>query len=338
MARGFAITWSRLTAWVKRHLLLSTAIGILLGYIIYELVTTVLVVCRDAYVTTDIVVIAPEVSGPMLTLGVTDNEPVQVGTLLFTIDPVPFKIELDRENAALELVRANLTGAKDRLALAESDIAAKAASFDDAATNRERGLELLKEQVVSQETVDNLERAYKVARAQLDQSRAAKVVAEQEVAVQSAQVQQVEAAVAKAQWELTRTEVKSGVKGRVAPFVIRPGSFLQAGKSVLAIVTTNNWRVIANLPERHLSNLRAGQQVWLSIGSDPWQVHEGRIRSIAPGVSRSDLATTALPYVEPVTEWIRLPRRFPVEIDLGDLPEKNLLYTGANATVWWIQW
>ena len=338
MLRGFEITRSKLIAWVKRHLLISTAIGIFLGYIAYQLVTTVLVVCRDAYVTADIVAIAPEVSGPMATLGVTDNQPVEVGTLLFTIDPRPFQIELDRENAALELARANFIGAKDRLALAESDIEAKKASFDDAVTNRDRGLELFKESVVSQEAVDNLERAYKVAQAELNESRASRVVAEQEVAVQSAQVQQVQASVAKAQWELSRTEVKSEVKGRVAPFVTRPGSFLQAGRSVLAIVTNNNWRVVANLPERHLYNLRVGQQIWLSIGSGPRQVHTGRIRSIAPGVSRSEEATTALPYVKPNTEWIRLPRRFPVEIDLDDLTEKNPLYMGANATVWWLQW
>ena len=107
---------------------------------------------------------------------------------------------------------------------------------------------------------------------------------------------------------------------------------------MLAIVTNNNWRVVANLPERHLYNLRVGQHIWLWIGSGPWQVHTGRIRSIAPGVPRSDEATTALPYVKPNTEWIRLPRRFPVEIDLDDSTEKSPLYMGANATVWWLQW
>ena len=86
---------------------------------------------------------------------------------------------------------------------------------------------------------------------------------------------------------------------------------------MLAIVTNNNWRVVANLPERHLYNLRVGQHIWLWIGSGPWQVHTGRIRSIAPGVSRSDEATTALPYVKPNTEWIRLPRRFPVGIEVA---------------------
>jgi membrane fusion protein, multidrug efflux system len=329
--------FSGLIAWLKRHPLIGTALALFLVYVVYEFCTTFLVICRDAYVTANIVTVAPQVSGPMLRLAVTDNQTVESGDLLFTIDPRPFQIELDREKAALALAQANLSGAKDRLALAQSNIDAKQATFDDATINRGRGLELLKENVVSQETVDNLERSFKVAEAELAQSRAAKVVAEQDVAVQNAEIQRVETAVAKAQWELSRTEIKSPANGRVAPFQIRPGTFLEVGKSVLAIVTADNWRIMANLPERHLSGLHVGQPVWVSLGSDPWRVYTGHVRSIAPGVSRSANAVNVLPYVEPATEWIRLPRRFPVEIYLSDPPDKKDLFLGSNATVWWIQ-
>jgi membrane fusion protein (multidrug efflux system) len=160
------------------------ALAIFFGYVAYEFCTTFIVICRDAYVTADIVAVAPEVRGPMLRLAVTDNQSVQAGDLLFAIDPQPYQIELDRQEAALALAQANLTGAKDRLALAQSDIDAKKATFDDATINRDRGLELLKENVVSQESVDNLQRRFKVSQAELDQSRAAKTVAEQDVAVQ----------------------------------------------------------------------------------------------------------------------------------------------------------
>jgi membrane fusion protein, multidrug efflux system len=328
---------SALTAWLKRHPLIGTALGLFLVYLVYEFCTTFLVICRDAYVTADIVAVSPEVSGPMLRLAVTDNQSVAAGDLLFTIDPEPYQIELDREKAALALAQANLGGAKDRLALAQNNIDGKKATFDDASINRDRGLQLLKQNVVSQETVDNLERTFKVAEAELAQARAARVVAEQDIEVQNAEVQRVETAVAKAEWELTKTEIKSPARGRVAPFQIRPGTFLEVGKSVLAIVTADNWRIMANLPERHLSGLQIGQPVWVSIGSDPWRIYTGRIRSIAPGVARSANTVNVLPYVEPATEWIRLARRFPVEIDLSDLPEKKDLFLGSNATVWWIQ-
>lgn len=328
---------SALIAWLKRHPLIGTALALFLVYVAYEFCTTFLVICRDAYLTADIVAVAPEVSGPMLRLAVVDNQSVASGDLLFTIDSRPYQIELDREKATLALAQANLSGAKDRLALAQNNIDGKEATFDDATINRDRGLQLLKENVVSQETVDNLQRSFKVAQAELAQSRAAKVVAEQDVVVQNAEVQRVETAVAKAEWELSKTQIKSPARGRVAPFQIRPGTFLEVGKSVLAIVTADNWRIMANLPERHLSGLQIGQPVWVSIGSDPWRIYTGHIRSIAPGVARSANAVNVLPYVEPTTEWIRLPRRFPVEINLSDLPDKKDLFLGSNATVWWIQ-
>jgi multidrug efflux system membrane fusion protein len=328
---------SALIPWLKRHPLIGTALALFLVYVAYEFCTTFLVFCRDAYVTADIVAVAPQVSGPMLRLAVTDNQSVAAGDLLFTIDPQPYQIELDREKAALELARANLSGAKDRLALAQNDIEAKKATFDDVTINRDRGLQLLKENVVSQETVDNLQRSFKVAEADLAHTRAARVVAEQDIAVQNAEVQRVETSVAKAEWELSKTEIKSPARGRVAPFQIRAGTFLEVGKSVLAIVTADNWRIMANLPERHLSGLQIGQPVWVSIGSDPWRIYTGHVRSIAPGVARSANAVNVLPYVEPATEWIRLARRFPVEIDLSDLPDKKDLFLGSNATVWWIQ-
>jgi membrane fusion protein, multidrug efflux system len=333
----FKNRFAGLIGWLKRHPLIGTALGLLLVYLAYEFCTTFLIVCRDAYVTADIVTVAPQVSGPMLRLAVTDNQSVESGDPLFTIDPRPFQIELDREKAALGLAQANLGGAKDRLALAQSNIDAKQATSDDATINRDRGLQLRKENVVSQETVDNLERSFKVAQAELAQARAAKVVAEQDVAVQNAEIQGVETAVAKAEWELSKTEIKSPASGRVAPFLIRPGTFLEVGKPVLAIVTADNWRIMANLPERHLSGLHIGQSVWVSMGSDPWRVYTGHVRSIAPGVARSANSVNVLPYVEPTTEWIRLPRRFPVEIDLNDLPDKKDLFLGSNATVWWIQ-
>ena len=219
---------SALTAWLKRHPLIGTALGLSLVYLAYEFCTTFLVICRDAYVTADIVAVSPEVSGPMLRLAVTDNQSVAAGDLLFTIDPGPYQIELDREKAALALAQANLSGAKDRLVLAQNNIDGKKATFDDATINRDRGLQLLKQNVVSEETI------------------------------------------------------KSPARGRVAPFQIRPGTFLEVGKSVLAIVTADNWRVMANLPERHLSGLQVGQPVWVSMGSDPWRIYTGHIRSIAP--------------------------------------------------------
>ena len=73
MLQFFEKTPGRLAAWMKQHLLVSTVFAIFLVYFLYEVVTSYVVVCRDAYVTADIVVIAPEVSGPMLERAVSND-------------------------------------------------------------------------------------------------------------------------------------------------------------------------------------------------------------------------------------------------------------------------
>jgi multidrug efflux system membrane fusion protein len=334
MSRNALKRWLGLE-WMKRHLLVSTALVILLLYIGFEWASSWLVLCRDAYLTSDLVSVAPEVSGPMLVLAVNDNQAIEGGSLLFSIDPKPFQIEVDRQRATLEVAKADLARTQDQLSLANADIQGKNADYQDAAKNRDRAVELAKEGDISQESLDNLQRAFRVALANLNQSQAAKMVAEQNINTQNARVRQTETALAKAEFDLSRTEVRSPARGRVAPFQLRPGSYLEVGRPVMALLTDGNWRVVANLDERHLSGLRPGRAVWFSLGSDPWRIHAGRVRSLSPGVSRTPSAATVLPYVAPDTDWIRLPRRFPVEIDIGDLPEKQPLFMGANATVWW---
>jgi multidrug efflux system membrane fusion protein len=119
------------------------------------------------------------------------------------------------------------------------------------------------------------------------------------------------------------------------PMVFQFGDYLTAGRPVVAVVSDENWRLVLNLPERHLKGLKVGQGVYCYIGSDPWRIHRGRIRSIAPGVARSIDPSQVLPYVNLSTDWIRLPRRFPVEIDLGDLPKKERLFVGSDANVFY---
>ena len=53
----------------------------------------------DAYLTSDLVSVAPEVTGPVVAVHVTDNQWVTRGTPLFTIDPRPFRLELERARA-----------------------------------------------------------------------------------------------------------------------------------------------------------------------------------------------------------------------------------------------
>jgi hypothetical protein len=112
--------------------------------VLFELVTQVFVYCRDAYVTTDIVFVAPEVSGPIAKLPISGNQKIDAGSVLFAIDPEPFELALQTQKAALDLANANLKKVQDQVGLATSEIEAKQAILDDAQRTRDRIVELSK--------------------------------------------------------------------------------------------------------------------------------------------------------------------------------------------------
>jgi hypothetical protein len=64
----------RIVQWFKNHIVVGTLLTLLILYVLYELLSGVLVYSRDAYITTDVIAVVPEVSGPLATLAVKDNQ------------------------------------------------------------------------------------------------------------------------------------------------------------------------------------------------------------------------------------------------------------------------
>jgi membrane fusion protein, multidrug efflux system len=201
----------RIVNWYKNHKVVGTLLTLLILYTVYEFVSGVLVYSRDAYITTDVIGVAPEVSGPLTALAVKDNQVVQEGDLLLKINPEPFRLDLDRLQAGLELARANAQKAKEEVATASDRIASQQARLDDAKESFERASELRKSGDIAQQTWDDARRAYDVALALLGVARSSRVSAEKEVSVQSASVNEATAAVALAKYNLDRTIIVAPV-------------------------------------------------------------------------------------------------------------------------------
>jgi len=238
-------------------------------FTVYELVSGVLVYSRDAYITTDVIGVAPQVSGPLSTLAVKDNQVVQQGDLLIKIDSKPFQLDLDRLQANLELARATEERAKEEVSIAADRISSQQAQLDDAKVAFERATDLRKLGNIAQQSLDDARRNFDVATALLRAAQASRVTAEQEVFVQAASVTAARAAVARAKYDLDCTVLFAPVTGHVAPLIVRVGDYLTAGRPVAAIVSDENWRLVVNLPERHLKGLKVGQSVYCYIEFRP---------------------------------------------------------------------
>ena len=60
---------------------------------------------ENAYVKTDFIAISTEVTGRVKKIGVSENQKVQQGDFLFSLDPEPFQYEIDRLKAQLQVIQ-----------------------------------------------------------------------------------------------------------------------------------------------------------------------------------------------------------------------------------------
>ncbi|MGD0109368.1 MAG: HlyD family secretion protein [Rhodopila sp.] len=285
----------------------------------------------DAYLTSDLVSVTPEVTGPVEAVHVTDNQWVTRGTPLFTIDPVPFRLELERARAQEAEAQAQLQIDQAQLDYLRSEAEAASASARLSNANLSRDVPLGRTGAVSAQTLDasraaQAESEARVQAAQAAVSRASEILRFHQLAVASAH-----AATGLAEWRLSRTQVVAPVDGHLTHLVLQPGDMVSPDRPTVAIVDGHAWRVEANYKEYYLRHLKPGDTAWVWLDAHPWRLYRARIQGIAHGISREPNGEALVPYVSPSVDWIRLQRRIPVRIILQDAPGADGLFMGTDA-------
>jgi multidrug resistance efflux pump len=139
-----------------------------------------------------------------------------------------------------------------------------------------------------------------------------------------AQVVSAKANLELAQLNLSYTKVVAPVDGYVTNWNTSVGTYVTAGKELLALVDTDSFWVAAYFKETQLPHIQIGQKAKItSIGYES-KPYEGVVSSIGWGIfvqdgSGSD-STGLLPSVSQTIDWVRLPQRFPVRLHVTGKP------------------
>jgi multidrug resistance efflux pump len=237
---------------------------------------------RDGQVRANVVGIAPRVSGPIIRIAIRDNQQVKKGDPLFEIDPSDFKAQVDVATGQVQNAEANL---KQR----QQDL--------------DRQTDLYKKHVSAEQDFQNAQDAFSAAQAQAVSAKANLELA---------------------QLNLSYTKVVAPVDGYVTNMNTSEGTYVTAGKQLLALVDTNSFWVAAYFKETQLPHIQVGQKAKIVIIGYENQPFQGVVRSIGWGIyvqdgSGSD-ATGLLPSVSQTIDWVRLPQRFPVRLQVVEQP------------------
>jgi multidrug efflux system membrane fusion protein len=286
----------------------------------------------DAYLMSDLVSIAPQVSGPIHSVLVVDNQAVTKGALLFTVDPAPFQFQLDQ--AAANEAEAQSQIAIDRAALqnAQDFQASMLAQSQLTRTNLTRATDLIQSGNESLQALQDAQTAAGRAGDALAGAQAAVLRAEQMVRLHEIAIAAAGSARMLAAWRLARTRVMAPVDGRVTHFTLLPGDSAVADQPLVALVAAHSWFVIANYKEGVLRHLKPGARAWIWLDTHPFHFYRAQIQGTTQGIDRNRYTPNGLlPYVSPTLDWIRLQARIPVRFELLDSPPEAELFMGSDA-------
>jgi len=196
------------------------------------------------------------VSGPIVALYADFNSPVKAGQLIAKIDPKPFQVKVDQEQAAVANAKAQL--GKD-----QADLAYKKLSFD-------RDKQLLAENVVSQDTVDS-------ARSAADQAVA-------QVALDRANINQQVANLQDAQVQLGYTNIVSPVDGTVVSRNVDVGQTVAASFQTptlfLIAQDLTKMQVDSNVSESDIGYVKDGEQATFRVDAYPNRDFAGTVGQV----------------------------------------------------------
>ena len=267
-----------------------------------------------------VVAVVPDVSGFITEVPVKKNQLAEVGDTLLQIETRRFDIAVEAAEAALELAGQDVGASTAVVATATANLAAARAQLEEAQVQGGRIFKLEEKGIYAKAKGDE-------ARAQVATAQAKVTAAEGEVErakqqlgsggdADNPRVRRALAELEEARLNQTRTTLTAPTRGYIGGLKIDEGTYATAGQPVMTFISADDIWIEAFMTENNLGRIKLGDKVELTFDAFPGKIFEGKVKSVAVGVSTGKVTNLGdLPTVEKTRGWLRDPQRFPVIIE-----------------------
>jgi membrane fusion protein, multidrug efflux system len=318
-------------------ILLLVFIGAGLGYWYY---LTIFVSTDDAYVDGFVNLVSAQVPGRVAQVWVDNNDFVHKGQMLVSLEPQDYQVAVAQAEATLNRLRQDLASQYAKVDKARAQVAEAKANLNQAVTDQHRYRNLYDRRTVPQQTLDQVNTRYKVAKASVEQAQqeerealaaiggSTKIPLEDQPAVKEAK-----ARLQQARLNLGYTNVAAHIAGYVTRRQVEVGNWVQPGQPLMSLVPleiTGLW-INANYKETQLTNVCIGQPAEITVDTYPKVKFKGRVDSIMAGTGA---VFSLLPPENATGNWVKVVQRVPVKIVLlPPFPEDRPLRLGMSTIV-----
>lgn len=281
----------------------------------------------DAYVEADFTTVAPQISGTVSRVLVEDNQKVKAGDPLVMIDDRDFVVAVDATKAQVASEQANIASIQAQIARqgssirqAKASIVADEAALKLATENQIRYRNLAADGAGTVQALQEADTQLSIQKAGLDKNQAGLVATRQQIDILQAELGKAKAALAQAktaqsaaELKLSYTKIASPINGTIGQKSVRVGAYVNAGKSLLAIVPLDALYITANFRETQLANIRPGQPVDIQVDAIPGVTIKGKVESLGPA---SGASFSVVPPHNATGNFTKIVQRLPVRISI----------------------
>ena len=296
----------------------------------------------DAYVQADFTFVAPQVSGTVDQVLIKDNQRVQKGDLIATIDNRDFVVALDSAKAQANSAKANVASLQAKLTYqdslvqqAQAAVEADTASLKLAQLNLKRYTNLATDGSGTVQAREEAQAKLAIQKANLHKNQAGLAAAKQQIEILRADIEkakavlvQAKARVVDAELKLSYTQITAPIDGIVGQKSVRVGAYVNPGSPLLVVVPLDKVFVSANYRETQLANVKVGQEVEIKVDALPGQILRGHVDSLSPA---SGVSYSAIGAHNATGNFTKIVQRLPVKISLdANQPALKQLRVGMS--------
>jgi len=312
----------------------------------------VIVADRYAPLTTEsrvygyVVQLAPEVSGPITYVAIGNNQHVEKGQLLFTINLSKYTLAVNKAKVALQQAYEQEKSLYAQVEAAIANTASSNANYNNATAEYQRISKLAKKNLVSTSMRDSAYANYQAARSTLhaykQQTLAIKAKLG-ELGGDSSLVMAAKNNLAQATLDLSHTQVFAPSKGVITNLQLGVGAMATANQPMLTFIPTDSLWVAADFREKATALISKTSAAYVTYDALPGQIFNFTVANRDFGVAAAQqTASGQLTSVEVSNRWVRDAQRIRVNLTSEQaIPEQ--LFVGSRATVvlypvdnvWW---
>jgi multidrug efflux pump subunit AcrA (membrane-fusion protein) len=239
------------------------------------------------------VVVSALVSGRIEEMRVVESSPVAKGEVIAVLYKKDFQDAVTKAEAELDFAKARLSKLETGFRVEEVEEAkAKLKEFEAEEeyqkTQWERSEELVKQGVISRQEADKELALYKTSQARTESARQALKLKEagyrtEEVEEARAEVQKNTALLDLARAQLSYTEIKAPVAGKILELHVEQGDSVTAEKSnVVSIYDPGKMQVRVDVRQENISKVRLDQRAYIRTEARKTKPYEGKVIRIDP--------------------------------------------------------